>query len=52
MTKYIFSEVSRTSATPEMELFVLLVNDWKLLTNVLKNSILHVVGILDTPLIL
>ena len=50
MTKYIFSGASRAPATPAMKLFVSLVNGFQPLTNVLKNSNLDAVGILDTPL--
>ena len=33
-----------------MEFFVILVNGWKLLSNVTKNFILDVAGVVDTPL--
>ena len=39
MVKYIFNDVSRTSATSKMKPFVSLANDFQLLTNVLKNSL-------------
>ena len=41
----------RTSSTSMMEHFVLIVNDWKPLTIVTKNSILDVAAVLDSPLI-
>ena len=41
---YIFSDVSRTPTKSKIELFVSLANDFQLLSNVLKNSILDVVG--------
>ena len=50
MTKYIFGGVSRTPVTSEMELFLSLVNGFEPSINVLNNSILDVVDILDTPL--
>ena len=34
-----------------MELFVIIVNDWKPLTIITKSSILDVADVLDTPLI-
>ena len=58
MAKNIFSRVSRTPAISthlntlqHMELFLSLVNSFRPLINVLKNSVLVVVGVLDTPLI-
>ena len=52
MAKYIFSGVSRTPAKSEMKLFLSLVKEFQPLTNVLKNSILDVMDVLDTPHIL
>ena len=40
---------SRTAATPKMERFVIIVNDWKPLT-ITKGSILDVAAVLDPPL--
>ena len=58
MAKNIFSRVSRTPATSthlntlqHMEFFLSLVKSFRPLINVLKNSVLVVVGVLDTPLI-
>ena len=45
--KYVLNILSSTPGTSEMELFVSLVNGFKLLINVLKNTILDVVGVLD-----
>ena len=42
---------SRTTATFKMELFVIIVIDWKPLTIVKKSSILNVAAVLDPPLI-
>ena len=50
MMRYIFSGISRTPVTSKIELFVLLVNGFQPLTNVLKSSILDIVRVLDTPL--
>ena len=44
MTKYISSDVSRNLAASKIELFKSLVNGFQMLTNVLKDSILDVVG--------
>ena len=41
---------SRTAATSKMELFVITVNGWKLLTITTKSSILDVAAALDPPL--
>ena len=41
---------SRTAATSKMEHFVIIVNDWKLLTIITKRSILDVAAVLDPPL--
>ena len=41
---------SRTAATFTMELFVIIVNDWKPLTIITKCSILDVAAVLDPPL--
>ena len=41
---------SRTAATSKMERFVIIVNDWKLLTIITKCSILDVAAVLDQPL--
>ena len=43
-------EVPGIPATSKMQLFVALVNGLQPLTNVTKNSILDIVGVLDTPL--
>ena len=43
---------SRTASTSKMEHFVIIVNDWKLLTNMSKRSILDVAAVLDPPLII
>ena len=43
-------DVSRTLATPKMELFLTMVNGFQPLTNATKNSILAVMGILDLAL--
>ena len=40
---------SRTAATSKIEGFVIIVNDWKLLTIISKHSILDVVVALDPP---
>ena len=41
---------SRAAATSKMESFVIIVNDWKPLTIITKNSILDVATALDSPL--
>ena len=41
---------SRTAATSKMELFVIIVNDWKPLTIITKRSILDVAAVLGPPL--
>ena len=41
---------STTAATSKMELFVITVNSWKLLTIIIKRSILDVAAVLDPPL--
>ena len=41
-----------TAATFKMELFVIIVNGWKLLTIITKLSILYVAAVLDPPLIM
>ena len=43
---------SRTAATTKMELFVIIVNDWKPLTIIRKCSIFDVAAGLDPPLII
>ena len=43
-------EVRETPATSKVELFVILVNGLPPPTNVTKNSIFDVAGVLDTPL--
>ena len=48
---YTEADLARTSATSEMELFVIIVNDWKPLTIITKSSILYVAAVLDPPLI-
>ena len=45
-----FRDGFRTAATSRMELFVIIVNGWKLLTIITKNSISDVAATLDTPL--
>ena len=42
--------ISRTIAKSKVELFVTIVNGWKSLTFVTKNSILDFAVVLDTPL--
>ena len=42
---------SRTAATSKVELFVIIVNDWKPLTIITKSSTLDVAADLDPPLI-
>ena len=41
---------SRTAAISKMELFVIIVNDWKPLTIITKSSTFDVAPILDRPL--
>ena len=43
---------SRAAATSKMELFVIIVNDFQLLTTITKCSILDVTAILDPPMLL
>ena len=43
---------SRTAATSTMEHFVIIVNDWKTLTIIIKSFILDVSAVLDPPLII
>ena len=43
-------EVPETPTTSKMKFFVISVNDLQPLTNVTKNSIFDVMGVLDTPL--
>ena len=38
---------SRAAATSKMECFVIIVNGWKLLTIIIKHSILDVAAVLD-----
>ena len=40
----------KTVATSKMEPFVIIVNDWKPLTIIIKGSILDVAAVLDPPL--
>ena len=42
---------SRTAATSKVELFVTIVNDWKLLTIIIKSSTLGVAAVLNPPLV-
>ena len=42
---------SRTAATSKVELFVIIVNDWKTLTIMTKSSTLDVAAVLDPPVI-
>ena len=42
---------SRTAARPRVDLFVIIVNGWKLLTIITKSSILDVTAVLDPPLL-
>ena len=42
---------SRPAATSKMERFVVIVNDWKPLTIIIKRSILDVGAALDPPLV-
>ena len=48
----LFRATTRASTTSKMELFVTLLNDFQLLANVTKNSILDVMGILGPSLFL
>ena len=41
---------SKTAATSKVELFVVIVNGWKPLTIITKNSTLDVAAVLDPPL--
>ena len=41
----------RTAATPKMELFVIIVNDFLPLTIITNCSILNVAAVLDSPLL-
>ena len=43
----LFRGICRAPATSKMELFVTLLNNFQSLTNVTKNSILDVMGVLD-----
>ena len=45
-------DVPRTPATSKMKFFVTLVNGFQPLTNVTKNSMLDLAGVLETPLII
>ena len=47
---FCFRPLKSLFLTRDMELFVTLVNGLQTLTNVTKNSILDVAGLLDTPL--
>ena len=47
----LFRNGSRTAATSKMEHFVIIVNGWKLLTIITKNSILDFAAVLDPPLL-
>ena len=48
----LFRGICRAPATSKMELFVTLLNSFQLLTNVTKNYILDVMGVLDPYLLL
>ena len=48
----IFKGVSRIPATSMMELFPTLINNFLLITNVVRTSVLDVVRVLDLPLLL
>ena len=48
----LFRGICRAPATSKMELFVTLLNDFQSLTNVTKNYILDVMGVLDPSLLL
>ena len=48
----LFRGICRASATSKIELFVTLLNDFQSLTNVTKNYILDVMGVLDPSLLL
>ena len=43
---------SRTAATSKVELFVIIVDGWKLLTIITKSSTLDVAAVLDPPMTL
>ena len=47
-----FRDGSRTAATSKVELFVIIVNGWKPLPVITKNSTLDVAAALDPPLLL
>ena len=49
-SKVQFRGGSRTAATSKVELFVIIVNGWKPLTIITKNSTLDVAAVLDPPL--
>ena len=42
---------SRTAATSKVDLFMVIVNDWKPLTIITKSSTLDVAAVLDPPLL-
>ena len=44
------TDIYRIIITSKMELFVALVSGFQLLTNVTKNSIIGVTGVLDQPM--
>ena len=48
----LFKGRSRAAAASKMERFVIIVNDWKLLTIMTKHSILDVAAVLGQPLLL
>ena len=48
----LFKGRSRAAATSKMERFVIIVNDWKLLTIMTNHSILDVAAVLGPPLLL
>ena len=48
----ILEDVSRSPATSVMELFPTLVNNFLLITNVVRTSVLDVAGAIDLPLLL
>ena len=48
----IFESLSRSPATSVMELFLILVNNFLLNTNVARSSVLGVAGAIDPPLLL
>ena len=47
-----FRDGSRTAATSKVELFVIIVNNWKPLTIITKSSTLDVAAVLDPSLML